>query len=94
MLTRLAHGTLKSPLALEELERAVMERVRRECPLVQWIQSYAILGGYDYVDIFRAPDNEAAVKVSTLVRTFGHASTELWPAMPWGRFKELARELS
>jgi uncharacterized protein with GYD domain len=40
-----------------------------------------VLGAYDYVDIFEAADIEVAMKVSTIVRTFGHAHTEVWPAI-------------
>jgi uncharacterized protein with GYD domain len=93
MLTRLSHEALKSPSSLEELEREVMARVRSECPTVKWNASYVVLGPYDYLDIFTAPDNEAATKVATVIRTFGHALTEIWPATEWDRFKELVRSL-
>ena len=93
MLTRLAPASLKQPSELESLEQAVMERIRNECPNVNWKESFSVLGPYDYVDLFDAPDNEAAVKVSTIVRTFGHAHTEIWPATEWKRFKELVRDL-
>jgi uncharacterized protein with GYD domain len=93
MLTRLAPGSLSSPQALEGVEKVVMAQVRGACPGVSWLASYAVLGPYDYLDLFSAPDIEAAVRVSSLVRTFGHAHTEVWPATDWQRFKELVRDL-
>lgn len=93
MLTRLSPEAVRSPKALEDLERQAMERVRKECSDVEWIMSYAILGPCDYLDIFRAKDIETASKVSTLVRTFGHAYTEIWTATEWDRFKEIVRSL-
>lgn len=93
MLTRLSPEAVRSPKALEELERQAMARVRENCPSVEWISSYAVLGPYDYLDVFRAPDIETACKVSTLIRTFGHAHTEVWTATEWERFKEIARAL-
>lgn len=93
MLTRLAHGALNTPANLETLEKQVMERIRSECPEVRWLGNYAILGPYDYLDIFDAPDMATAAKVSTIVRTYGHANTEIWGALPWQKFKDMIRHL-
>lgn len=94
MLTRLAHGALRSPEQLEELEKDIVKRIEKELGNgVTWRANYAVLGPYDYLDIFEAPDVEAAMKVSTIVRTFGHAHTEIWPATEWQRFKEIVRDL-
>lgn len=93
MLTRISPGTLHTPAALEDLEKRVKERIRSECEDIEWIQNYAVLGPYDYVDIFHAPDIENAIKVTTIVRSFGHAHTELWPATEWSYFKEIIRDL-
>jgi uncharacterized protein with GYD domain len=93
LLTRLAAGAAGSPHALEELERRTVARVRDECPEIEWLQSYAVLGRDDYLDLFEAPDNETAAKVAVLVRTIGHAQTELWPLMEWESFKGMLRSL-
>ena len=93
MLTRISTEAVNSPQSLQDLEQEVMSRVRAECPEIKWLHSYAILGPYDYLDIFEAADIETATKVSTLVRVYGHATSEVWAATEWGRFKELIREL-
>jgi len=72
----------------------VMERVHSECPGVEWKSSYAVLGGpSDYLDVFTAPDIETAAKVAAIVRTFGHAQTEIWAATEWKTFVDLMRSL-
>jgi uncharacterized protein with GYD domain len=93
MLTRLGTEAARSPAALEELERQAMARIDKECPEVKWLASYAVLGPCDYLDVFEAPEVEVATKVSTLIRTFGHAQTEVWTATEWARFKEIVRDL-
>ena len=89
MLTRLSPETLKSPADLKKLEKTVSERIRAECPQVKWIANYAILGPTDYLDIFEAPDETVAAKVVMIIRSFGHATTETWTALPWERFEAL-----
>ena len=93
MLTRLAPTALRSPASFEELESSVMQQIRKKCPQVEWVQNLAILGPCDYLDIFRAPDHETAMEVSTIVRSFGHASTEVWSATEWERYKQLLHKL-
>lgn len=93
MLTRLSPELLRTPQALEDLEHQAMERIHAACPQVTWLHSYAVLGPYDYLDIFTAPDNETATKVSALIRTYGRAHSEVWPATEWARYKEILRGL-
>lgn len=89
MLTRLTPEAVRAPADLKRLETAVSDRIKRECPGVRWIASYAVLGPCDYLDLFEAPDEEAAAKIVMIVRSFGHAETETWTALPWERFERL-----
>ena len=93
MLTKVSPEAIRSPNAVETLERQAMNAIRAECPQVEWLNSWAVLGPYDYVDVFRAPDIAAATKVAMLVRIAGHATTEVWPATEWPTFKAMVREL-
>ena len=93
MLTRLSHQALHSPRTLEELNHQVSHRIKSHCPDVKWKDSYVVLGPTDYHDIFQAPDNATATRVATIVRTFGHATTEVWPATEWSQFIKLVRDI-
>jgi uncharacterized protein with GYD domain len=87
VLTRLTPEAVKTPGELKRLERVVAEHVRRDVPQAKWIANYAILGPYDYLDIFEAPDETTAAKVVMIIRSYGHGQTETWTAMPWERFE-------
>ncbi len=91
MFTRLAPGSTRSPREIETLEKRVITLVRESSPDVEWLQSLAVLGPYDHVDLFRAEDLDTASRVSTLVRALGNATTELWPAVDWELFDEPPR---
>lgn len=93
MLTRLTPQELHQPRSYETLERHFIRHVRAECPDVRWIANYSVLGPWDYVDVFEARDTESAMRLSVLARTIGHAHTEIWPALEWGKFKSLVHSL-
>ena len=92
MLTRISPIALKDPTQYETLGQQVTQKIHQEVPQVRWVGSYSILGPYDYLDIFEAPDDATAAKVAVIVRSFGHANTEIWGAIPYDRFLQLARE--
>jgi hypothetical protein len=89
LATRVASASLRTPETLSVIERHVMNRVREECSDVRWLYDLAVCGPYDYLDVFDAPTLESAMRVSVLVRTYGHAHAELWPAVGWSDFKKL-----
>lgn len=93
LLTRLSPEALKSPTAVEDFEKRAVQHIEQECPDVKWLHSYALLGPYDYLDIFTAPDMNAALKVSAMIRTFGRAHSEIWGATDWNSFKSILHSL-
>ena len=89
MFTRVSSGAIKDQSSLEALEKESARHIHEECKNVKWIGSYAVMGPFDYVDIFSAPDIETATKVSLIIRTYGRSHSEVWPAMEWDKFKQL-----
>jgi uncharacterized protein with GYD domain len=93
LLTRLISEEINQDFSIEAKEKEVKRRVREHCPEVEWISNYATMGPWDYVDVFRAPDTETAMKVGALVRAYGGAQTEIWPAVEWEEYKQIIHGL-
>jgi uncharacterized protein with GYD domain len=93
LLTRLISEEVHPSFFIEEKARAVKDKIKEYCPGIVWIGNYAVVGPWDYIDIFQAPDMKTAMKVATLVRSYGGAHTEIWPALEWEDFRETMRVL-
>ena len=94
MLTRLTSHALESPESLDTLGRTVGDLIRQEAPEARWISSYAMLGPHDYVDIYEAPNEEVAMKVSLAVRRVSAAETETYQLTPYDRFTQLDQDVT
>lgn len=77
----------------EAIGKEWKKKVDEMCPDVKWIAHYALLGPYDFMDIYQANSNETAAKVSMITRANGALSAESWPAMNWSRFVEITKEV-
>jgi uncharacterized protein with GYD domain len=70
-----------------------LQNVKERCPQVHWLAHYALLGQWDFMDIYEAPDEETAAVVSLLSRGGGAHQVESWTAIPNSRLIEIAEAL-
>lgn len=83
-------GEIKSLAVIdEELDR----RLRDECPSVNRVASYALLGEYDFLSIFEAPDATTAAKVALIIQSLGMGSTQTLTGIPFQEFRNLVEEI-
>jgi uncharacterized protein with GYD domain len=73
--------------------RKWLEQVKQKCPDVKFLHHYALLGPYDFLDIYEAPDEETAAKVAMISLQKGAFQAESWTAIPYKRFLELIEEI-
>jgi uncharacterized protein with GYD domain len=76
----------------EAIGKEWKKKVDTCCPDVKWIAHYALLGPYDFMDIYEAENEETAAKVSMITRSSGALAVESWPAMKWSRFIEIIKD--
>jgi uncharacterized protein with GYD domain len=89
LLTRLTPDVTKRLKEREKIGRRWKQAVEEKCPDVKWIAHYCLLGPYDFMDIYEAPSEETAAKVSWLTLSMGAVQAESWTAIPYGKFLEI-----
>jgi len=94
LLTKLAPEAGYQLKDRAEASRNWLELVKNKCPEVHFLNHYALLGRYDFIDIFEAPDEESAAKVSLISRTNGAFYAESLLAIPHKHFLELSKSLT
>ena len=93
LMTKLAPDVARQIKDRAKLGRNWFEQVRQKCPGVKFVAHYALLGAYDFLDIYEAPDAETAAKVSMISQANGAYQAESWTAIPYKRFLELGEEI-
>lgn len=93
LMTKLSPETSKQVKERAKLGRAWLDQVREKCPEVKFIAHYALLGPYDFLDIYEAPDAETAAKVSIISLANGAFQAESWTAIPYTHFLKLTEEI-
>ena len=93
LMTRLAPGSLHDAAGRRAMGRHWIEAVKSSCPQVKWLGHYALLGQYDFMDIYEAPDMETAHRVALISRSEGAVTAESWPALPYERFLDVLQQV-
>ena len=93
LMTRLGLDAMSDPRGRKASGKEWKRKVDKLCPEVKWIAHYALLGPYDFMDIYEAPDDEIAHKVSWISRTHGALRAESWPAIEYDHFLKMAADL-
>jgi uncharacterized protein with GYD domain len=93
LMTKLAPEVARQMKDRAKIGRAWLDQVKEKCPEVKFIAHYALLGDFDFMDIYEAPDEELAAKVSMISSAHGAAQAQSWTAIPYKRFVELVEEI-
>jgi uncharacterized protein with GYD domain len=93
LMSRLGPSVMADPRGRRQVGKEWKKRVRELCPEVKWLAHYALLGPYDFMDIYDAPSDEVAHRVSLVSRASGASSAESWPAIAYEQFLKIADEV-
>ena len=94
LLTKLAPDSGQQVVDRESSTHDWYVQVKKKCPAVKFLAHYALLGQYDFLDIYEAPDEETAAKVSLISRAYGAVSAESLIAIPFKKFLKIADEIN
>ncbi len=75
------------------LGRIWLDQVKEKCPEVKFIEHYALLGPFDFLDIYEAPDEKTAAKVSMISLSNGAFEAQSLTAIPYKEFIKLTEEI-
>ncbi len=93
LMTKLSAEVSRQMKDRAKIGRAWLDQVKEKCPEVKFIAHYALLGGFDFMDIYEAPNEETAAKVSMISLANGAFESQSWTAIPYKRFVELTEEI-
>ena len=86
ILSRFSPDAFRDPKDFRKLADTVSNKIKSECPGLQWKQSFATLGRFDVVDVVETDDPKQVEKATMIVRAYGHSTTETLVGTPWKEF--------
>jgi uncharacterized protein with GYD domain len=93
LMTKLGSAALKDARGRRKAGQEWKAKVEKLVPGIRWVAHYALLGPYDFMDVYEAPDDTSAMRVSLLSRELGASAAESWPAVPYEAFLPIADQV-
>ena len=93
LLTKLSSETTNNLDSKEEMGRAWLGKIRQACPGVRWLHHFAILGPFDFIDIYEAESEEEAAKVAMITLAGGAAEAVNWTLIPYKSYLSMIKDL-
>ena len=87
ILSRFSPETFKDPKDFRSVADKVSSEIKKRCPGVKWMQSYATMGRFDVVDVVESDDPRQVEQAAMIIRGYGRcSSSETMPGTPWESF--------
>ncbi len=93
LMTKLSSSQVNDPRGQRSAGHEWLEKVKELCPDLSWKAHYALLGPYDFMDVYDAPDETSAFRVALLSRELGAVTAESWPAVGYDAFLHIAEDV-
>jgi uncharacterized protein with GYD domain len=89
ILSKISPQAFSDPFEFKKIAERVATKIKKECPDVEWKQSYSTMGRFDVIDIVESDNPEQIAKAAMIIRAYGHSTTETLTAFPWQEFLDM-----
>jgi uncharacterized protein with GYD domain len=93
LMTKLSTEMTTKMKDRSKIGREWLDHVKEKCPDVKFTAHYAILGQFDFLDIYEAPIEETAGMVSLISRSDGAIEAQSLSAIPYKQFLGMTQKL-
>ena len=86
ILSRFSPDAFRDPKDFKKLAETVSQKIKADCPGIEWKYSFATLGRFDVVDVVETNDPKQIERAAMIIRAYGHSTTETLAGTPWKDF--------
>ena len=86
ILSRFSPDAFRDPKDFKKLAEVVSNKIKTDCPGIEWKHSFATLGRFDVIDVVETEDPKQIERAAMIIRAYGHSTTETLVGTPWKDF--------